>query len=649
MQWGRLDVAGSREWLVTDGRGGYASGTVSDVLTRRYHGLLVAALQPPLGRRVLFTKLDAGVTYGGDAYDLGANRWHDGTVAPQGYRCIEGFRLDGRIPVWTYAFEDARLEKRVWMDGGATTFVTYTLIAASQPLSLAAKGYIEDRDFHTLSHAYDIGGAAVTVDGERALCRLGDGTSWHLAIDGGALQATGEWYYGMRYDEEAARGLDCIGDVYHGFTIDASLAPGASLTIGASLDPIERVDAAASLERVRERERALVRDWKAAQPVAKAAPDWIAGLVLAADQFVVERTGGATVIAGYHWFGDWGRDTMIALPGLALATGRAPIARSILATFARYVDRGMIPNRFPDEGETPEYNTVDASLWFVEAVRLYHEATADDAFVAQLFDALDGIVDWYVRGTRYGIAVDPSDGLVRAGEPGVQLTWMDAKVGEWVVTPRIGKAVEINALWYNALRAMDGFAGALGRDPSRYRELAGNARRSFARFWNPDASYLYDVLDGPDGNDASIRPNAVFAAALPFRAIDQQQERAIVAHASRSLLTAFGLRSLDPQDPAYVGRYGGPVRDRDAAYHRGTVWPYLIGPFVRAWTNATGDAAAAARFIEPFAARMRTYGMGTLAEIADGDAPFEARGAIAQAWSVGEVLRTWHELQRSNA
>ncbi len=648
MEWGHLDYAEQREWLVTDGSGGYASGSASDVLTRRYHGLLVAALSPPLGRRVLFAKLDASVSYVGASVDLAANRWHDGTISPSGFRFITDFRLEGRIPVWTYAVGDALIERRVWMRDAATTFVRYTVARARSPLQLALKAYVNDRDYHSLTHAYDVRDVA-RVDGQSATIRLGNGTPWYLRIDSGELRAENEWYYGFRLSRESQRGLDDVEDHYHACTIDARLADGESLTVVASTSPVASFDSQASLADTRASERALLDGWRKTQPCASSAPGWIESLVLAADQFIVNRpvdgSPGKTVIAGYHWFGDWGRDTMIALGGLTLTTGRPEIARSILATFARYIDRGMLPNRFPDGGAPPEYNTVDAALWFIEALRYYHQTTNDVSLLHDVFDAADGIIESYASGTRYRIAVDTTDGLVYAGESGVQLTWMDAKVGDWVVTPRIGKPVEINALWYNALRAMDGFAHILGRDSSRYRELASPVRRSFARYWNDATGYLYDVLDGPDGNDAAIRPNALFAVALPYRALDSQREAAIVDCAARTLVTPCGVRSLSPRDPAYIGHYGGSVRDRDAAYHRGTAWPWLTAIFLRAWCNSGGGRADALRYLQPFSEAMRTYGMGTLAEIADGDAPYDQRGAIAQAWSVAEILRVWHELQ----
>ncbi len=378
----------------------------------------------------------------------------------------------------------------------------------------------------------------------------------------------------------------------------------------------------------------------------KPAPTVTERLVLAADQFIVRRSlpddpDGRSVIAGYPWFGDWGRDTMISLPGLTLVTGRHDVAARVLRTFARFVDRGMLPNRFPDEGETPEYNTVDATLWYFEAIRAYHAATDDDGLLGDLFPVLQEIVEWHRRGTRYHIQVDPDDGLLYAGEPGVQLTWMDAKVGDWVVTPRIGKPVEINALWYNALRSMADFARRLGEPLSPYEALAEQTVTGFARFWNQDTGYCYDVIHGPDGDDPALRPNQLFAVSLPHSPLSPSQQRAVVDVCARRLLTSHGLRSLARDDPAYIGHYGGDRRQRDAAYHQGTVWSWLIGPFVTAYLRVYDDRERARSFLQPFIHHLVDHGVGSISEIFDGDAPFAPRGCIAQAWSVGEVLRAW--------
>jgi predicted glycogen debranching enzyme len=337
---------------------------------------------------------------------------------------------------------------------------------------------------------------------------------------------------------------------------------------------------------------------------------------------------------------------MISLPGLSLLTGREDAARSILLTFARYIDRGMIPNRFPDAGPAAEYNTADATLWYVLAVHEYWKSSGDDEFIRTLFPALAEIVDWHVRGTRYGITRDPRDGLLKAGEPGVQLTWMDAKVGDYVVTPRIGKPVEINALWVNALAATAKMAEAAGMRSERYEGLADFARAGFARFWNDEAGYCYDVLDGPAGNDASLRPNQLFAVSLAEQLLTPAQMRGVVDACARSLLVSYGLRSLAPSDPAYRGTYGGDPLERDRAYHQGTAWGWLLGPFALAHYRAYGDAAAALKFLEPFEDAMTAYGVGTLGEIFEGDPPHRPCGCIAQAWTVAEALRAWMTLAR---
>lgn len=383
-------------------------------------------------------------------------------------------------------------------------------------------------------------------------------------------------------------------------------------------------------------------------------------LALAADQFIVERsldddTPGATIIAGYPWFSDWGRDTMIALPGLTLSTGRPELAAIILRTFARYVDQGMLPNRFPDAGETPEYNTVDATLWYVHAIYQYWQATGDTGLTKELYPVLVDIIDWHRRGTRYGIHV-ADDGLLFSGAPGVQLTWMDAKVGDWVVTPRIGKAVEINALWHNALRVMAGLARHIGQPEAvinHYSEEAERVAETFRqRFWYEAGGYLYDVIDGPDGElgsdgqrrDASLRPNQIFAVSLPFKLLNEAQAQAVVDTCARELWTSYGLRSLAATAQAYTGHYGGPPLARDGAYHQGTVWGWLLGPFATAHHRVYGDALQAKAFLAAMADHMAAGCLGSLSEIFNGDPPHSPRGCFAQAWSVAELLRAWREL-----
>jgi predicted glycogen debranching enzyme len=454
------------------------------------------------------------------------------------------------------------------------------------------------------------------------------------------------WCEGFRLAREEERGLESREDHLHVGTARVRLDPGRAVALVASSEADPPTDAEVAAARRRRHEAGLLARWRGTGPAAAGAPPWVDQLVLAADQFVVCRPTpadpeGMSIIAGYPWFADWGRDTMIALPGLTLATGRPEVARSILTTFARFVDRGMIPNHFPDTGERPAYNAVDASLWYVEAVRAYHAATGDDAVLTALYPALEEIVRGYRRGTRHGIAEDPADGLVRAGEPGVQLTWMDAKVGDRVVTPRIGKPVEVNALWYNALRAMGGFARRLDRPAADWDRGAERTRAGFARFWHEAAGHCHDVLDGPGGVDPALRPNQIFAVSLAESPLDPARQRRVVDACARHLLTAFGLRTLAPGHPEYRGRFGGGVRERDGAYHQGTAWGWLLGPFVRAHLRAYGDPGAAQAFLGPTAHHLADYGVGTVGEVFDGDAPFAPGGCIAQAWSVAGALSAW--------
>ena len=653
--WGRemcgdLPAAERREWLCTNGIGGFASGTVAGSLTRRYHGLLVAALEPPLGRTLLVAKVDDTVAYDGAGASLATNRWAGGAIDPQGYRAIERFVLDGSTPVWTYAVADALVEKRVWMEPGAnTTYVRYCVLRARGLLALQLRILVGYRDYHATTRGgewrMDIAPVArglrvIAFEGARPLL---------LLADRGEARIAHTWYQRFELPRERERGLDAVEDHLHAGTFEASLEPGAALTLVLSAETAPPLDGEQAWRRRARHEAEVLAAWRRAQSAAEGAPAWIGQLVLSADQFVARRPladdpEGMTVIAGYHWFGDWGRDTMIALPGLTLTTGRPEVARRILKTFARFVDRGMLPNRFPDAGEAPEYNTVDATLWYFEALRAYHAATRDDGLLKELYPVLEEIVRFHRAGTRYGIKEDAGDGLLMSGEPGVQLTWMDAKVGDWVVTPRTGKPVEINALWYNALRTMAGFARHLGRPAGPWDTLADRVKTGFERFWSERAGHCYDVLDSPGGHDEALRPNQVFAVSLYESPLSPERQKRVVDTCARHLLTSFGLRSLAAGHPDYRGHYGGDQRERDAAYHQGTVWAWLLGPFALAHFKAYGDAATARSFLAPLADHLGDHGVGSIAEIFDGDPPFAPGGCIAQAWSVAETLRAWHEL-----
>ncbi len=647
-----LAAAERREWLVTNGIGGYASGTVAGLPTRGYHGLLVAALAPPLGRTLLLAGLLETVTVSGVAVELGTIRWHGGTVAPAGHAYLEEFRLEGSVPVWRYATPFFVLEKRVWMDDGANvTRVTWRNLWSEGPLALSVKALTDHRDYHGRTFAGDVPLITAQADTLR-LAGPGAAAGLCLRLAGGQAEVAGEWYRGFDLARERDRGLTDSEDHLFAGTLTGTLASGASVQLVASAGEAAAPDAGALPAR-RARDAGLLAGWRATRG-ATAAPEWVARLVLAADQFVVARrqhdgSPGHSIIAGYPWFSDWGRDTMISLPGLAIATGRLDVARSVLRSFADAVDGGMIPNRYPDAGEVPEFNTVDATFWFVEAIRAYHTASGEDALVEQLFPVLEGIVAQHVAGTRYGIRLDPADGLIRAGEPGVQLTWMDAKVGDWVVTPRIGKPIEVNALWCSALRFMGDAARQLGHPAGTFEELYERAVAGFARFWNPARGYCFDVLDGPEGDDPTLRPNQIFAASLPVPLLSPDQRRAVLRVCEAALLTPAGLRSLGPDEPGYQPRYGGDQRSRDGAYHQGTVWAWLIGPFIEAHLAVHGDPARAAAILAPFADQLRIEGLGTVGEIFEGAPPHAPRGCIAQAWSVAEILRAWSLIDRHTA
>jgi len=652
---GNLALSAGREWLVTNGIGGYASGTVAGLLTRRYHGLLIAALKPPLGRTLLLTKLDETATYDGQAYPLFTNRWAVPTpalrdergrgwngVEPIGFYNLERFHLEGTTPVWTFACADALVEKRVWMQPGAnTTYIRYDLCRATEPLELGIKAIVNYRDHHGNTYAGDWQMRVEPAAHGLQVTAFDRAVPFYLLSDCADAKPQHEWYQDYFLSVERRRGLDALDDNLYAGHFGATLHPGQSLTLVASTEAMPSLDGASAYAERQEYEQRLVT-----QSGRGDEPAWVQHLVLASDQFIVRRAlpeepDGRSIIAGYPWFGDWGRDTMISLPGLTLATARHDVAARILRTFAHFVDQGMLPNRFPDEDETPEYNTVDATLWYFETIRAYHTATGDDALLRDLFPVLQEIIEWHQRGTRYNIHVDPDDGLLYAGEPGEQLTWMDAKVGDWVATPRNGKPVEINALWYNALRIMADFAHRLGESSDGYEALAEQALAGFARFWNEEVGYCYDLLDGPEGDDPALRPNQLFAVSLLHSPLTSQQQRAVVDVCARHLLTSHGLRSLAADDPAYIGHYGGDQRQRDGAYHQGTVWGWLIGPFISAHLRVYGDRELARSFLQPFFYHLADHGVGSISEIFDGDPPFTPHGCIAQAWSVAEVLRAW--------
>jgi predicted glycogen debranching enzyme len=652
---GQLDQAERREWWLTNGRGAYAAGTVAGSLTRRYHGLLIAPLAPPLGRFLVLAKADATLVEGDREWPLFSNRWAGGVISPAGQVHIESFQLDGRMPVWQYAVGDLRIEQRIWLEQDVDqVYLAWRLLAGGtgRDLRLRIALLASARDHHAVTRAGQI---QPELGVDTGLLRVQHRGWLELQIrpHGGTVTVAPAWIEGFDLPLERERGLEDRDNHLRVGHADLELKLGQWVGLTAAVGTVPDKPLAAALERHQALDRGLLEQAQAADPLFRQAPVWIRQLVLAADSFVFSRPlaevpDGESVIAGYPWFGDWGRDTMIALPGLTLATGRPQSAGRILETFARFVDGGMLPNVFPGSGETPEYNTVDAALWYLEAWRAYIEKTDDYEALERVFPVLERIIRGYRDGTRYGIGMDPADGLIRAGEPGVQLTWMDAKVGDWVVTPRIGKPVEINALWHNGLVAMVRLARQLGRDPETYAVLAEQAACGFRRFVRPDGNGLYDLLDGPGGDDVSLRPNQILAVSLPASPLDTHEQGRVVAICGRELLTSYGLRSLAPSHPDYRGRYLGGVWERDGAYHQGPVWGWLLGHYALAEYRVTQDAELALSRLQPLAAHLLDAGLGSISEIFDGDPPHTPRGAPLQAWSVACTLEAWWRLRRAS-
>lgn len=633
-----FENAASREWLSTNGIGGFASGTAAGASMRRYHALLVAALPQPYGRMTVFSKVDETLTVDGATYDLSSNRYPNGVVYPDGWRHVAEFTADP-VPTWTYRLPNgATLLKRVYLARGRNTVhVTYTLREAPADASLTLTPLVAWKGYHAQMHAWpefpheegaEAGGWAVRPTPDAPLLRLlAPGARWARA---------GWWHEQIVHDREAERGQDASEDLYCPAVATLTLRPGQTVALTGTIEDEEPTEATPVLAQIVARQEGLLRQAGVADGDAAGR-----ALVLAADPFLAAPPGAeqrSTILAGYPWFTDWGRDTMIALPGLCLCTGRTGEARDILLSFARHVRGGMIPNRFPDAGEAPDYNTVDATLWFVHACGRYVAAAADRAFQKEALPVLEQIIEAHVAGTRFGICVDPEDGLLRAGEPGTQLTWMDAKIGDWVVTPRVGKPVEVCALWVNALRTVAHLKGARGG--KKYNDMADHAEASFReKFVRPDGRGLLDVLHDDGSVDHSVRPNQVIAAALPYSPLTVEQARSVVSVATRELLTPYGLRTLSPSDPHYRPTYSGDMRSRDSAYHQGTVWPWLLGPYVDALRRVDPAADAGAVIAPLVETHLREYGVGGIAEVFDGDAPHRPGGCPWQAWSVAALLQ----------
>src|SRR5579859_1704529 len=636
-----LSEANRREWLETNGLGGFASSSITGLNTRRYHSLLIAATTPPTGRLALLSKLEETLIVEEKRFELSCNQY-PGVVHPQGYNYLKRFRLDP-FPVFTYEVEGIEIEKSLFrVHGENTTVIQYKLrghAPGNKECRLEVRPLISFRNYHSTTHENNaINREVKVIPGLASMTPYAGLPTLHLAHNATAIGTNGEWYRRFQYEVERERGLDYEEDLFNPGVLFFNLDQEKSAVIIASTE----IHKAASASALRKQELACR---KPLAQTAKLQGELLTQLTRAADQFIVARGEHQTVIAGYHWFTDWGRDTMIALPGLTLATGHFDIAKNILLEFSYHVDRGMLPNRFPDSGEAPEYNTVDATLWYFEAIRACLETTGDEVFVRDhLYPVLVDIIGWHVKGTRYGIHVD-EDGLLSAGTHNTQLTWMDAQHDNQCITPRNGKPVEVQALWYNALRTMEAFAARFGALAAqrRFEKMAALAYESFNRlFWNEKAGCLFDVV-GSAGPDASIRPNQVFAVSLPYPILEPEKSPSVLEVVERELLTPYGLRTLSPGDARYMGHYAGGPRARDDAYHQGTVWPWLLGPFITAYLKVHGESREArdkaAKWIGNFEPHLRSAGLGQISEIFDGDPPHAPHGCIAQAWSVAELLR----------
>ena len=624
------------EWLETNGIGGFASGTISGANTRRYHGILTAAMRPPLGRVTILSKFEETLTIDGERFELSANQYPN-NIYPEGFKFLKSFRLEP-FPIWTFEIENVRIEKEIFMiHGENTTVCRWSAEGENRELKLELQPLFSFVDYHALQH--ETQNFSLEIENFENMVKIVPNDKLaELFFDHNAneFKKTGVWYRNFEYEIEKERGFDFHEDLFQPFVLKFDLSETANVIVSTEKHEIESVKNLEA-EEMRRRENLI--------ETANAKDEFEKQMVIAADQFIVSRSDGKTIIAGYHWFSDWGRDTMIALNGLTLATNRAGIARDILLEFSKHISEGMIPNRFPDVGEDAEYNTVDATLWFFEAIRAYSETTGDFDFVKKnLHEKLKDIIEWHLKGTRYNIKVD-DDGLLFAGTENSQLTWMDAKYGNTVFTPRTGKAVEIQALWYNALKIMADFAERFSdaKNEEKYLQLAENARESFNQiFWNDHEECLFDVVEKGEP-DASIRPNQIFAVSLNYSMLDVEKARKVVEKVDKELLTPFGLRSLSPKDVNYQGIYEGSPFERDSAYHQGTIWTWLIGGFVDGLRKTSENPAETESkiygILENFKNHLSEIGIGQISEIFDGDAPHKSRGCIAQAWSVAEILR----------
>lgn len=638
-----FEVAITKEWLETNGLGGYASSTIIGTNTRKYHGLLVAAIAPPTKRFVYLAKLEETLIIGKERFDLSCNQYQ-GVIHPDGYKYLEEFRLDP-FPVFRYRIDGLVVEKSVFMvHGENATVVTYELMNCPYgAVALYVRPLIACRGYHNVSYENQFFSTRIEdKDGIIKMKPYEDYPALYLMHHSDQVEHTAYWYRNFEYKVEYDRGLESYEDLYSPGHFIYLLREGETSGLVASLkegihDPIRTLK---GKETIRQKELMQVKGLE---------DDFAKALVKSSGDFIVKRDKHLTsVIAGYHWFTDWGRDTFVSLPGLTLVNGNYEAARSVLSSWAGFVERGLMPSRFPDDSERPEYNSIDASLWFFYAVGKYLDYTHDLAFVKKhVLDTLLEILDYYVRGTRYGIKMD-DDGLIFFDERNVPLTWMDVAIEGAAVTPRYGKVVEVNALWYNAIKVTESIIGELDVKLKReYGKLAELIKKNYNElFWYEDGGYLYDYVDG-SVKDASIRPNQIFAISLPHQVLLKPKAKKALDVVGRELLTQYGLRSLSMHDKKYEGFYQGDQYVRDRAYHQGTAWSHLMGPFITAYLRVNGRTKKSLDEVEGFLAPFRKHindaGLGTISEIFDGDGPQRPNGCISQAWSVAEILRAYAE------
>ncbi|MEO0899209.1 MAG: amylo-alpha-1,6-glucosidase [Bacteroidota bacterium] len=639
----RFDNATQYEWLETNGIGGYSSSSVIGTNTRRYHGLFVPALKAPVGRTVMLSKMDEALWIDGNCYDICANKYQ-GAIHPQGYIYQQRFEQE-IFPTFTYFVNGVILKKTiVTIYGENTVVIRYEVVKADDDFTLQLQPLTFPRDYHTLGKEHHGINQVVNFhDSTLSLQPKRELAPFYISGENVHFDYEPQWFFNFEYKVEDERGMEAHEDLFSPGKMFINLKEGETTHLIVSMRNIPANEGSQLIELERKRRLGVMTQAPAAQPM-------IQRLTLASDQFIVKRGEDLkTIIAGYHWFTDWGRDTMISLPGLCLATGRYEDAKKILKAFALNTSQGMIPNRFPDGGEAPLYNNIDATMWFFVAIYKYALASRDFQFVLdEILPVMEDILSWHKKGTRYNIKMD-KDGLLSGGTEGEMLTWMDARVGDWVVTPRIGKAVEVNALWYNAWRIYEYFLKIKGdlETAQRVGVFALKIRKSFLdAFWNEKENYLFDVVDGKE-KDPAFRPNQLFAISLPFTLINHEQANEILNRAEEELFTPVGLRSLSIYDSAYKGIYNGNQVNRDGAYHQGTVWSWLMGPYLDALikVRSTWGRDEAVNILNKLYPHLSKAGIGHISEIFDGNGPHKPRGCVAQAWGVAEILRVVHEYQ----